>query len=209
MKSPSTPTAIFNKLKILTDAAKYDVACTSSGVSRKGVAGSMGNCAADGICHCFAADGRCISLLKVLLSNECAYDCKYCINRHSNDVPRASFEPEELVNLALSFYRRNYIEGLFLSSGVNKNPDYTMEQIYQVLYALRNKHRFNGYIHVKAIPGADPTLIEKVGWLADRMSSNLELPTADGLRMLAPQKSRKSILTPMKMIQLGRKADMD
>lgn len=196
---------IFSKLKILTDAAKYDVACTSSGSSRKGKAGTMGNTVAAGICHCFSADGRCISLLKILQTNECVYDCKYCLNRISNDVPRASFTPEEVAELTISFYRRNYIEGLFLSSGVRKNPDFTMEQIYQTVYLLRTKYKFNGYIHVKAIPGADPLLIEKTGWLVDRMSANLELPTASGLKTLAPQKSRKTILTPMRQIQIGRK----
>lgn len=195
---------IFQKLEILADAAKYDVACTSSGSSRKGKKGMMGNAVAGGICHCFAADGRCISLLKILQTNECVYDCKYCQNRCSNDIPRASFTPEEIAELTISFYRRNYIEGLFLSSGIQKNPDYTMEQMYQVVYLLRKKYKFNGYIHVKAIPGADPLLIEKTGWLVDRMSANLELPTADGLKMLAPQKSRKKILTPLRQIQVGR-----
>lgn len=196
---------IFSKLEILSDAAKYDVACTSSGSSRKGVKGTMGNAVAAGLCHCFSADGRCISLLKILLTNECVYDCKYCLNRLSNDVPRASFTPEEVAELTISFYRRNYIEGLFLSSGIRKNPDFTMEQIYQAVHLLRVQYRFNGYIHVKAIPGADPLLIEKTGWLVDRMSANLELPTADGLRSLAPQKSRKTILTPMRQIQMGRR----
>lgn len=196
---------IFSKLEILSDAAKYDVACTSSGSSRKGVKGTMGNAVAAGLCHCFSADGRCISLLKILLTNECVYDCKYCLNRLSNDVPRASFTPEEVAELTISFYRRNYIEGLFLSSGIRKNPDFTMEQIYQAVHLLRVQYRFNGYIHVKAIPGADPLLIEKTGWLVDRMSANLELPTADGLRLLAPQKSRKTILTPMRQIQMGRR----
>lgn len=164
----------------------------------------MGNAVAGGICHCFAADGRCISLLKILQTNECVYDCKYCQNRCSNDIPRASFTPGEIAELTISFYRRNYIEGLFLSSGIRKNPDYTLEQMYQVVYLLRTKYKFNGYIHVKAIPGADPLLIEKTGWLVDRMSANLELPTADGLKMLAPQKSRKKILTPLRQIQVGR-----
>lgn len=195
---------IFSKLEILSDAAKYDVACTSSGSSRKGRKGTMGNTVSGGICHCFSADGRCISLLKILQTNECVYDCKYCVNRLSNDVPRASFSPEEIAELTVSFYRRNYIEGLFLSSGIRKNPDFTMEQIYQAVYLLRTKYRFNGYIHVKAIPGADPLLIEKTGWLVDRMSANLEMPTAEGLKTLAPQKSRKTILTPMRQIQVGR-----
>ena len=185
---------IFRKLEILTDAAKYDVACTSSGSSRRGQKGTMGNTVAGGLCHCFAADGRCISLLKILQTNECVYDCKYCQNRFFNDIPRAAFTPEEIAELTISFYRRNYIEGLFLSSGIKKNPDYTMEQIYQAVYFLRNQYRFNGYIHVKAIPGADPLLVEKTGWLADRMSVNIELPTAAGLQTLAPQKSRKKKL---------------
>lgn len=196
---------IFEKLEILTDAAKYDVACTSSGSSRRGVKGTMGSAVAAGLCHCFAADGRCISLLKILQTNECVYDCKYCHNRCSNDIPRATFTPEEIAELTISFYRRNYIEGLFLSSGIKGNPNDTMEQIYQAVYLLRTKYRFNGYIHVKAIPGADPLLIEKTGWIVDRMSVNMELPTAEGLRTLAPQKNRRKILTPMRQIQMGRK----
>lgn len=196
---------IFQKLEILTDAAKYDVACTSSGSSRRGVRGTMGDTVSAGLCHCFAADGRCISLLKILQTNECVYDCTYCQNRCSNDVPRATFTPQEIAELTISFYRRNYIEGLFLSSGIRKNPDYTMEQIYQAVYLLRTKYKFNGYVHVKAIPGADPLLVEKTGWIVDRMSVNLELPTSAGLKKLAPQKSRKKILTPMRQIQIGRK----
>lgn len=199
---------IFRKLEILTDAAKYDVACTSSGSSRRGVKGTMGSAVSAGLCHAFAADGRCISLLKILQTNECVYDCKYCCNRCSNDVPRASFSPEEIAELTISFYRRNYIEGLFLSSGIRNNPDYTMEQIYQAVYLLRRKYRFNGYIHVKAIPGADPLLIEKTGWVVDRMSVNMELPTAEGLRRLAPQKNRRKILTPMRQIQTGRRESL-
>ena len=194
---------IFQKLEILADAAKYDVACTSSGSSRKGKKGMMGNAVAGGICHCFAADGRCISLLKILQTNECVYDCKYCQNRCSNDIPRASFTPEEIAELTISFYRRNYIEGLFLSSGIQKNPDYTMEQMYQVVYLLRKKYKFNGYIHVKGIPGASAELVQAVGYLADRMSLNLELPTAQGLQKLAPGKTREKILTPMRQIQNG------
>lgn len=196
---------IFKKLEILTDAAKYDVSCTSSGSSRRGVKGTMGNAVSAGLCHCFAADGRCISLLKILQTNECVYDCKYCLNRCSNDVPRATFKPEEIAELTIAFYRRNYIEGLFLSSGIRNNPDDTMESIYQAVYLLRTKYHFNGYIHVKAIPGANPLLIEKTGWIVDRMSINMELPTAEGLRTLAPQKNRKKILTPMRQIQMGRK----
>ena len=203
--------SIQKKLAILSDAAKYDVACTSSGVDRRGKeqgsadrsAKSMGNCIAAGICHSFSADGRCISLLKILMSNECIYDCKYCRNRSSNDVERATFHPEEICKLTMDFYRRNYIEGLFLSSGIVNNPSYTMERMYHTIYLLRNKYRFQGYIHVKGIPGADARLIESMGYLADRMSVNLELPTADGLSKLAPNKNRKTILTPMRQIQNG------
>ena len=195
--------SIQEKLEILSDAAKYDVACTSSGVDRKGKAGMLGNTVAAGLCHSFAGDGRCISLLKILFTNQCIYDCKYCINRCSNDVVRTAFTPDEVCTLTMEFYRRNYIEGLFLSSGILYSADYTMDLIYQTLKKLRDVYRFNGYIHVKAIPGADPVLIEKVGFLADRMSINLELPTADGLKKLAPGKSRSKILTPMRQIQRG------
>ena len=195
---------IGKKLEILSDAAKYDVACTSSGVNRKGMGSGMGNSVACGICHSFSEDGRCISLLKILFTNECIFDCKYCSNRSSNDVVRASFTPEEVCTLTMEFYRRNYIEGLFLSSGVLKSPNYTMELICNTLRQLREVHQFNGYIHCKAVPGADPALIEMTGWYADRMSVNLELPTAEGLKTLAPHKNRNSILKPMKQIQLGR-----
>lgn len=195
--------SVQEKLEILSDAAKYDVACTSSGVDRKGKAGTVGNTTAAGICHSFSADGRCISLLKILFTNQCIYDCKYCINRSSNDVVRTAFTPDEVCQLTIQFYRRNYIEGLFLSSGVLYSADYTMDLIYQTLKKLREEHHFHGYIHVKAIPGADPVLIEKTGFLADRMSINLELPTADGLKKLAPGKSRSKILMPMKQIQKG------
>lgn len=195
--------SVYNKLNILTDAAKYDVACTSSGVSRSNDGTGMGNCKLSGICHSFSADGRCISLLKILFTNECIYDCKYCINRRSNDVKRASFTPDEICTLVMEFYRRNYIEGLFLSSGVLKSPDYTMELIYATLYKLRHEHNFQGYIHVKAIPGASQELIQRVGFLTDRMSVNLELPTAESLRLLAPNKTRKNILTPMRLVQNG------
>ena len=195
--------SIQEKLEILSDAAKYDVACTSSGVDRKGKAGMLGNTVAAGLCHSFAGDGRCISLLKILFTNQCIYDCKYCINRCSNDVVRTAFTPDEVCTLTMEFYRRNYIEGLFLSSGILYSADYTMDLIYQTLKKLRDVYRFNGYIHVKAIPGADPVLIEKVGFLADRMSINLELPTAEGLKKLAPGKSRSKILTPMRQIQRG------
>lgn len=193
--------SIYEKLQILTDAAKYDVACTSSGVERKGDGTGIGNCSKAGICHSFSADGRCISLLKILFTNECIYDCKYCVNRSSNDVIRTSFTPDEICTLTMEFYRRNYIEGLFLSSGILKNPNYTMELIYAALYKLRHVCNFQGYIHVKTIPGADPILIQKVGFLADRMSVNLELPTAESLRLLAPHKSRKNILAPMRLVQ--------
>ena len=189
------------KLNILSDAAKYDVSCTSSGVERKGDGTGMGNCSKAGICHSFSADGRCISLLKILFTNECIYDCKYCINRTSNDVVRTSFTPEEICTLTMEFYRRNYIEGLFLSSGILKSPDYTMELIYAALYRLRHVCNFQGYIHVKAIPGADPRLVQMTGFLADRMSVNVELPTAESLRLLAPHKSRKNILAPMRLVQ--------
>lgn len=188
---------VLEKLTILTDAAKYDAACTSSGSSRSATPGSLGNATACGICHSFAADGRCISLLKVLLSNSCVYNCQYCVNRVSRDTPRATFTPEELAELTIGFYRRNYIEGLFLSSGVLRNPDYTCEQMIRTLELLRGRYRFGGYIHAKAIPGADPRLIERLGLLADRMSVNIELPTQEGLRLLAPDKSKTSILRPM------------
>lgn len=195
---------IQKKLEILSDAAKYDVACTSSGVNRKGTGDGMGNSVACGICHSFSEDGRCISLLKILFTNECIFDCKYCSNRSSNDVVRTSFTPEEVCTLTMEFYRRNYIEGLFLSSGVLKSPNYTMELICNTLRQLREVHHFNGYIHCKAVPGADEQLIEMTGWYADRMSVNLELPTAEGLKTLAPHKNRNTILKPMKQIQLGR-----
>lgn len=191
------------KLNILADAAKYDVACTSSGVDRRGKKGSLGNSLSAGICHSFSADGRCISLLKILLSNDCVYDCKYCINRVSNDTVRATFTPEEICTLVTEFYRRNYIEGLFLSSGVVKNPAYTAELMYRTIFLLRTRYHFNGYIHVKAIPNAPAELIQELGYLADRMSINLELPTGESLRRLAPHKSPSSILRPIAQIQSG------
>ena len=193
--------SLYDKLNILSDAAKYDVSCTSSGVERRGDGTGMGNCRKAGICHSFSSDGRCISLLKILFTNECIYDCKYCINRSSNDVVRTSFTPEEVCTLTMEFYRRNYIEGLFLSSGILKSPDYTMELIYAALYRLRHICNFQGYIHVKAIPGADQRLIRMTGFLADRMSVNMELPTAESMRLLAPHKSRKNILAPMRFVQ--------
>ncbi len=194
---------VFEKLKILTDGAKYDVACTSSGVDKKASPGGIGSSEACGICHSFAGDGRCISLLKVLMSNACVYDCKYCVNRRSNDTPRATFTPRELADLTINFYRRNYIEGLFLSSGVVKNPDYTCEQMTEVLRLLREEYRFSGYIHAKAIPGADPVLLSRMGMLADRMSVNIELPSQASLGLLAPDKTKHSILAPMGFIQNG------
>lgn len=192
---------LIEKLSILGDAAKYDAACTSSGVKRRSKRdGGIGNAVSCGICHSFASDGRCISLLKVLLTNYCIYDCKYCINRCSNDVPRAAFTPEEIADLTINFYVRNYIEGLFLSSAVVKNPDYTMELLCRALEILRYRYRFNGYIHAKTIPGASPQLIEKLGHLADRISVNIELPSQKSLNLLAPQKSKDAILRPMGQI---------
>ena len=196
---------LLKKLEVLTDAAKYDVACTSSGVDRPGRPGALGNAVKAGICHSFAADGRCISLLKVLLSNDCAYDCAYCVNRRSCDGPRATFTPEELCRLTVEFYRRNYIEGLFLSSAVVKNPDYTSELMLMTLKKLREEERFWGYVHVKAIPGADPRLTHALGLYADRMSVNIELPSQKSLALLAPQKSKEKILAPMGLIRDGIK----
>ena len=201
--SVSLSPTIMEKLTILTDAAKYDVACTSSGVDRGGDGTGIGNAKSCGICHTFAADGRCVSLLKILFTNECIFNCSYCQNNCTNDIPRATFTPEEICTLTIEFYRRNYIEGLFLSSGIIESPTYTMGLIYEAIYKLRTFYRFQGYIHVKTIPGADPVLIEKTGFLADRMSVNLELPTSDALKKLAPCKSRRTILTPMRQIQNG------
>jgi putative DNA modification/repair radical SAM protein len=200
--------SIQKKLEVLSDAAKYDVACTSSGVDRMGKGSGMGNSVASGICHSFSADGRCISLLKILLTNECIFDCRYCINRSSNDVVRATFTPQEVCALTMEFYRRNYIEGLFLSSGICISPNHTMEQMLQTLQLLREVNHFNGYIHCKAIPGADPVLVEMLGWYADRMSVNLELPTAKSLKELAPHKNRNNILKPIRQIQLRRDQNM-
>ena len=191
---------VLEKLTILTDSAKYDVACTSSGSERPGDETGLGSTVAAGLCHAFAADGRCISLLKVLLSNCCVYDCKYCVNRVTNDVPRAAFTPRELADLTIGFYRRNYIEGLFLSSAVLRSPDYTMEQMIGVLELLRGEYRFRGYIHAKAIPGADPALVARLGLLADRISINIELPSERSLSLLAPDKSKRAILAPMKQV---------
>ena len=177
---------LMEKLTILADSAKYDVACTSSGVDRAGDKTGLGSTVAAGICHAFSADGRCVSLLKVLMTNVCQYDCAYCVNRRSNDVPRAAFTPRELAELTIGFYRRNYIEGLFLSSAVLKSPDYTMEQMIRALELLRGEYRFRGYIHAKAIPGADAALVHRLGLLADRLSVNIELPSERSLAILAP-----------------------
>ena len=196
---------VMKKLAVLADAAKYDVACTSSGSNRAATKGTLGNAVACGICHSFTADGRCISLLKILLTNICEYDCQYCGNRRSNDVPRAAFTPNEVAELTINFYRRNYIEGLFLSSAVIKNPDYTMELIVKTLKIIRGQYRFNGYIHIKAIPGADESLIRQAGFFADRISVNIELPSRESLAMLAPEKTRQQILAPMKLLRDGIK----
>ena len=193
---------IMDKLTILTDAAKYDAACTSSGAQRGHRKGAIGNTSSSiaGCCHTFSGDGRCVTLLKVLMTNCCIYDCKYCVNRCSNDTRRAVFTPEELADLTIQFYRRNYIEGLFLSSGVLQSPDYTTERMIRCLDLLRNHHRFNGYIHAKAIPGASPELVTRLGLLADRLSVNIELPSENGLKTLAPNKTRKAIFRPMGLI---------
>lgn len=188
------------KLEILSDAAKYDVACTSSGVDRRGQKGMLGNSCAAGICHTFAADGRCVSLLKILMTNHCIYDCKYCKNRISNDVERATFTPDEICKLTTEFYKRNYIEGLFLSSGIIQNPNYTMEKMCEALRLLRTEYHFNGYIHVKAIPGASDELLYSAGLLADRISINMELPTQASLEKLAPNKTMTNIIRPMSQI---------
>ena len=194
---------VLEKLTILTDAAKYDAACTSSGGNRTAKKGYIGNTSSSvaGCCHSFSADGRCVTLLKVLMTNKCVYDCKYCVNRRSNDTRRAAFTPEELADLTINFYRRNYIEGLFLSSGVFRSPDYTTELMIQSLRLLRERYRFNGYIHAKAIPGTSPELVEQLGLLADRLSVNIELPSEAGLKTLAPDKSKAAILAPMRQIQ--------
>ena len=189
------------KLKILSDAAKYDASCSSSGSTRANTREGMGNASYSGICHSFTSDGRCVSLLKILLTNACIYDCKYCINRKTNDVKRAIFTPEEIASITINFYRRNYIEGLFLSSAIIKSPNYTMELLYKTLYLLRTKYKFNGYIHVKAIPGSDDNLLKKVGSLADRMSTNIELPSNESLKLLAPDKKEDKIKNTMETIK--------
>ena len=194
---------VMDKLTILADAAKYDAACTSSGVVRGGRAGTIGTATNSGCCHTFSADGRCVSLLKVLYTNYCCYDCAYCVNRRSNDVPRTAFTPRELAELTIQFYRRNYIEGLFLSSAVLKSPDYTTERMIETLRLLRTEYHFNGYIHAKAIPGADPGLTYALGLLADRLSVNIELPSEGSLQLLAPDKTRAAIFKPMAQIRDG------
>ncbi|MCG8516051.1 MAG: putative DNA modification/repair radical SAM protein [Halanaerobiales bacterium] len=200
---------LINKLEILADAAKYDVSCASSGSSRQQLAGGIGNTVNCGICHSWSDDGRCISLLKILFTNYCIYDCVYCVNRVSNDRPRVSFTPAEIAELTINFYRRNYIEGLFLSSAVLKSPDYTMELLLQTVKKLREEERFNGYIHLKAIPGADYSLITRAGLYADRMSVNIELPSKRSLHLLAPQKDPAQIINPMKQIRAGIKSNSE
>lgn len=197
------------KLKILGEAARYDVSCSSSGSNRSNEQGGLGNARACGICHSFTEDGRCISLLKVLLTNHCIYDCAYCINRKSNDIPRAAFKPSELISLTIEFYRRNYIEGLFLSSGVMVSPDHTMERLIKVVKSLREEHRFFGYIHMKAIPGCSPELVHQAGLYADRLSVNIEIPSEPNLKLLAPEKDFVSVFNPMKQISQGITASKD
>ena len=192
---------INEKLRILTSAAKYDVSCSSSGSNRSSKNGSLGSVASSGICHTFTPDGRCVSLLKILLTNCCIYDCAYCVNRRSNDVERATFTAEDIINITMNFYRRNYIEGLFLSSAVVKNPNYTMEILTNVVQKLREEHNFRGYIHLKAIPGADEDLIKKAGTYVDRMSVNIELPSSESLKLLAPEKKKEDIFKPMSLIK--------
>ncbi|SHI36633.1 putative DNA modification/repair radical SAM protein [Clostridium cavendishii DSM 21758] len=200
---------IQEKLTILSAAAKYDVSCSSSGSNRKNTKSGIGNAASSGICHSFTPDGRCISLLKILLTNYCIYDCSYCINRNSNDVQRACFTPEEVIDLTINFYKRNYIEGLFLSSAIFKSPNYTMELLLKVIKSLRVNHKFNGYIHVKAIPGADEALIKEAGLYADRMSVNIELPSSQSLKLLAPQKNKDKIIKPMNLISKEIKNNLE
>jgi len=194
---------VLEKLKTLAESAKYDVSCASSGTTRKNTPGGIGNTSGWGICHSFTEDGRCVSLLKIMLTNYCIYDCAYCINRRSNDIRRATFSVDELVELTIEFYRRNYIEGLFLSSGVINNPDYTMERMVRVVKQLRTMHRYNGYIHMKSIPGASEQLVREAGLYADRLSVNIEIPTEQNLKMLAPEKDHKSVFAPMLYIQQG------
>jgi putative DNA modification/repair radical SAM protein len=191
------------KLEILAESAKYDISCSSSGTTRANKSGTVGNTSGWGICHSFTEDGRCISLLKIMLTNFCLYDCAYCINRRSNDIERTAFSPKELAELTIEFYRRNYIEGLFLSSGVLKNPDHTMEKMIRVVKLLRTEHHFNGYIHMKSIPGASKELVYQAGLYADRLSVNVEIPTEQNLKLLAPEKDHQSVYRPMNFIQQG------
>ncbi|MDR3056970.1 MAG: putative DNA modification/repair radical SAM protein [Prevotella sp.] len=201
---------VLEKLKVLAESAKYDVSCSSSGTVRNNKAGGLGNTVGGmGICHSFTEDGRCVSLLKIMLTNFCIYDCAYCINRRSNDIRRATFTVNELVDLTIEFYRRNYIEGLFLSSGVINNPDYTMERMVRVVKNLRETHRFNGYIHMKSIPGSSPELVNEAGLYADRMSVNLEIPTEANLKLLAPEKDHRSVYKPMRYIQQGMQQSIE
>ncbi|MDR0825162.1 MAG: putative DNA modification/repair radical SAM protein [Prevotella sp.] len=201
---------VLEKLKVLAESAKYDVSCSSSGTVRKNKAGGLGNTVGGmGICHSFTEDGRCVSLLKIMLTNFCIYDCAYCINRRSNDIRRATFTVSELVDLTIEFYRRNYIEGLFLSSGVINNPDYTMERMVRVVKELRTNYRFNGYIHMKSIPGASQELVNEAGMYADRMSVNLEIPTEANLKLLAPEKDHRSVYRPMRYIQQGMQQNIE
>lgn len=192
---------IEDRLDILADAAKYDVSCSSSGSSRPNRPGGLGNAHYSGICHSWTADGRCISLLKILMTNSCIYDCEYCVNRRSNDTPRAMLTPEEIVLLTIEFYRRNYIEGLFLSSGIVKSPDYTTELLIRTAKLLREREHFNGYIHMKGIPGTDPKLLNELGRYVDRVSVNIELPSEKSLHLLAPQKTKQAIMAPMKFFR--------
>jgi len=192
---------IREKLEILADAAKYDVSCSSSGSNRKNENKGLGDAEGMGICHTYTEDGRCVSLLKILLTNHCIYDCAFCVSRRSNDVKRAAFTVDEVVELTMNFYRRNYIEGLFLSSGIFKDGDYTMERLLRIVKKLRVEEKFNGYIHLKTIPGASPELLKEAGLYADRMSINLEMPTELGLKLLAPEKSHEDVKRPLDLIQ--------
>ena len=195
--------SVLEKLTTLAESAKYDVSCSSSGTTRNNKPGTIGSAHGWGICHSFTEDGRCVSLLKIMLTNYCIYDCAYCINRRSNDIKRATFTVDELVELTIEFYRRNYIEGLFLSSGVINSPDYTMERMVRVVKNLRTVHKYNGYIHMKSIPGVSPELVAEAGKYADRLSVNIEIPTDNNLKLLAPDKSHESIYKPMSFIQQG------
>jgi len=194
---------IIDKLKTLAEAAKFDVSCASSGTTRDNPGKNLGSTSGWGICHSFTEDGRCVSLLKIMLTNYCIYDCAYCMNRRSNDIPRSTFSVSELVELTIEFYRRNYIEGLFLSSGIVRNPDYTMERMVRVAKDLRLAHRYNGYIHLKSIPGASRELVTEAGLYADRLSCNIEMPSEESLRLVAPEKTYQNVFRPMHYIQQG------